>query len=449
MKVLIVGGGGREHALCWQLSRSERKPRLYCAPGNAGTERLATNVPVAGEDLEGLLKFAKKESIDLTVVGPEDPLCAGIVDRFQAAGLRIFGPSASAARIEGDKSFAKQLMRESGIPTAEARIFGPTAQELAQARQAGKGSDEAPGQWYQSGYDMAKSYVSTREEGVVVKASGLAKGKGVFVHHDPSEALDTIERLMVKRELGNAGARVVIEELLLGPEVSVLALVDGKSIYILESASDHKRLGEQDTGPNTGGMGAFSPSTFLTEPDLAIIEKDIFVPIVDALRRNEIEYRGVLYAGIIMTAGGPKVLEFNCRLGDPETQPILMRLESDLLEAIEATLDGRLDQIEMKWSRRASVCVVMASGGYPGDYEKGFAISGLAEAAALADVQVFHSGTAQRGSDIVTSGGRVLGVTATGESIQQARAKAYAATHLIQFKGAHFRGDIAMQPSGR
>lgn len=449
MKVLIVGGGGREHALCWKLSQSERKPKLYCAPGNAGTERLATNVPVASEDLDGLLKFAKKESIDLTIVGPEDPLCAGIVDRFRAAGLRIFGPTASAARIEGDKSFAKQLMRESGIPTAEARIFGPTAQELAQARQRGKGSDEAPGQWYQSGYDMAKAYVSTREEGVVVKASGLAKGKGVFVHHDPKEALDTIERLMVKRELGNAGARLVIEELLLGPEVSVLALVDGNSIYMLESASDHKRLGEQDTGPNTGGMGAFSPSTFLTESDLAIIEKDIFVPIVDALRRNEIEYRGVLYAGVIMTAGGPKVLEFNCRLGDPETQPILMRLESDLLEAIEATLDGRLDQIEMQWSRRASVCVVMASGGYPGDYEKGFAISGLAEAAALADVQVFHSGTARRESDVVTAGGRVLGVTATGESIQQARAKAYAATQLIQFNGAHFRGDIAMQPSGR
>lgn len=449
MKILIVGGGGREHAICWKLSQSPKHPTLYCAPGNAGTSEVAKNVPVASEDIDGLFAFAKTKSIDLTIVGPEEPLCAGIVDRFQSAGLRIFGPTANAAKLEGDKSFAKQLMRESGIPTAEARIFGPTAQELAQARQAGKGPDEAAGQWYQSGYDMARHYVETRDEGIVVKASGLAKGKGVFVHPDPADALSTLERLMVKRELGAAGARIVVEEMLIGPEVSVLALVDGRNIYMLESASDHKRVGERDTGPNTGGMGAYSPSTILTESQLSLIETEIFVPIVDALRRNEIEYRGVLYAGIIMTAGGPKVLEFNCRLGDPETQAILMRLESDLLEAIEATIDGRLDQIELQWSRRASICVVMASGGYPGNYEKGFQISGLSDAAALADVQVFHSGTSITDSGIVTSGGRVLGVSAIGDTIQQARAKAYAATQLIQFKGAHFRGDIAMQASSR
>lgn len=449
MKLLVVGGGGREHALCWKLSKSPRRPQLFCAPGNAGTESLATNVPIPADDIAGLLAFARKNSIDLTIVGPEEPLCAGIVDKFQAAGLRIFGPTASAARLEGDKSFAKQLMRESGIPTAEARIFGPTSQELAQARQAGKSSDEPIGDWFQRGIDMARTYVETRDEGIVVKASGLAKGKGVFVHHDPKEAMETLDRLMVRRELGEAGDRIVIEELLKGPEVSVLALVDGSNIYMLESASDHKRLGESDTGPNTGGMGAFSPSTHLTESDLSLIERDIMVPIVDAMRRNDIEYRGVLYAGIIMTAGGPKVLEFNCRLGDPETQPILMRLESDLLEAIEATVDGRLDQIELRWNRRAAVCVVMAAGGYPGTYEKGDAISGIKEAAALSDVQVFHSGTTHLEGEVMTSGGRVLGVTALGDTINLARAKAYAATNLIQFKGAHFRGDIAMQASSR
>lgn len=449
MKVLVIGGGGREHAICWKLAQSPRKPVLFCAPGNAGTAGIAENVAIAAENIDGLLAFAKGQAIDLTVVGPEEPLCAGIADRFAAAGLRVFGPKAGAARLEGDKAYAKQLMREAGVPTAEARIFGPTAQEIAQARQAGKDRDEIASEWYQSGYDMARHYVSTRDEGIVVKASGLAKGKGVFVHPDPSEALMTLERLMVQRELGEAGMRIVVEEMLIGPEVSVLALVDGRNIYILEAASDHKRLGEMDTGPNTGGMGAYSPPTTLTESDLEIIQRDVFVPVIDALQRDEITYQGVLYAGMIMTPAGPKVLEFNCRFGDPETQPILMRLQSDLLEAFEAVVDGRLDKVELTWDRRAAVCVVMASGGYPAEYEKGHAITGLEEASKLDDVQVFHGGTALSEAGIVTAGGRVLGVTGIAETIHHAREKAYAATRLISFQGAYLRGDIAMQASNR
>ncbi len=449
MKILVVGSGGREHALCWKLAASPRRPKLYCAPGNAGTAHLAENVSIGAEDINGLVAFATQEAIDLTVVGPEDPLCAGIVDRFVDARLRVFGPTAAAARIEGDKAYAKQLMRDVGVPTADARVFGPTAQELAQAKQPGAGRDGDVRARFQSGYDMAREYVASRDEGVVVKACGLAKGKGVFVHPDPSGALLTLEDLMVKRTMGEAGDRVVIEEMLIGPEVSVLALVDGQNIYLLESASDHKRIGEQDTGPNTGGMGAYSPSSRLSDADLKIIERDVFVPIVDALRRDGALYRGVLYAGLMMTTAGPKVLEFNCRFGDPEIQAILMRLESDLLEALDATIDGRLDEIELCWSRGEAVCVVMASGGYPGSYEKGKPITGLAEASALENVQVLHAGTTFDGDRVVTSGGRVLGVTAIGDSIHDARQRVYAATKLISFDGAYLRGDIAMRMSSR
>ena len=447
MKILVIGSGGREHTLCWKLAESARGPRVYCAPGNAGTARVAENVSIGAEDVDGLLAFAREEAIDLTVVGPEDPLCAGIVDRFTEAGLRIFGPTAAAARVEGDKAYAKQLMRGAGVPTADARVFGPTLQELAQARQAGRGRDEAVHTWFKRGYDMARDYVATREEGVVVKACGLAKGKGVFVHRDPSDALSTLEDLMVKRTLGEAGERVVIEELLTGPEVSILALVDGRSIYLLESASDYKRLGENDTGPNTGGMGAYSPSEALSEADMKIIESDIFVPVIDSLRRDGVTYRGVLYAGLMMTAGGPKVLEFNCRFGDPEAQAVLIRLEGDLVEALEATVDGRLDQVELRWRSGAAACVVMASGGYPGSYEKGKVIDGLADGSELEHVQVFHAGTTLRGGDVVTSGGRVLGVTAVGGTIGEARQRAYDAARRISFDGAYMRGDIGTRVS--
>jgi len=449
VKIFVVGGGGREHALCWKLAASPRRPKVYCAPGNAGTAQVAENVSIAAEDIDALLAFAKRETIDLTVVGPEDPLCAGIVDRFVEAGLGVFGPMAAAARIEGDKAYAKQLMREAGVPTAEARVFGPTMQELAQVRQAGGGRDEKVFDEFKRGYDMACQYVATRDEGVVVKACGLAKGKGVFVHPDPSDALPTLENLMLHRKMGEAGDRVIVEEMLTGPEVSVLAFVDGHTIYIMESASDHKRLGEDDTGPNTGGMGAYSPSDAVSESDMTVIKRDVFVPIVDALRRDGVTYRGVLYAGLMMTAAGPKVLEFNCRFGDPEAQPILMRLESDLVDALEATAAGKLDQIELQSRREASVCVVMASGGYPSSYEKGKVITGLAEASALEHVHVFHAGTVLRGEEVVTSGGRVLGVAALGDTVHRARQRAYDATKLISFDGAHIRGDIAMRVSGR
>ncbi len=448
MNILVVGGGGREHALCWKLAQSSRRPRLFCAPGNAGTAQLATNVPIGSEDIEGLLKFACAEKIGLTVVGPEAPLCAGIVDAFQSSGLRVFGPGKAAARIEGDKAHAKRLMRLAGVPTAEARIFEPTQQELVHAKYSKKEDGPLPN--IDTGYDMAYRYVSTRDEGVVIKACGLASGKGVFVHEDPADALLTIERLMVKRELGDAGAKVLVEEILQGPEVSVLALVDGRTIYVLESAADHKRLGEQDTGPNTGGMGAFSPSGLLTDRDLDTIEREVFVPIIDAMRREDVEYKGVLYAGLMMTAGGPKVLEFNCRFGDPETQPLMMRLKTDLIDVMEATIDGRLDELTLEWDHRAALCVVMASGGYPGEYEKGVRVEGLDAASSLADVQVFHAGTQlEHGGGAITSGGRVLGVTALGEDVRQARTRAYEAVRAISFRGAIFRGDIGMRVSNR
>jgi len=450
MKILVIGGGGREHALCWKLSQSARRPKLFCAPGNAGTAAIAENVPIATEDLDGLLAFARKQKVDLTFVGPEEPLCAGIVDRFTDAGLRIFGPTAAAAQIEGDKAYAKRLMRECGVPTAEARVFEPTEQEIARRRlpEAVRDLDLPAG--YQRGYDQAMDYVATRDYGLVVKAAGLAKGKGVFVHPDPKDAKATLEDLMLKRSMGVAGERVVIEELLTGPEVSVMALVDGRNIYILESAADHKRLGEQDTGPNTGGMGAYSPSDALTEDVLTVVERDVFVPIVDGMAREGVTYRGVLYAGMMLTAGGPKVLEFNARLGDPETQPLMMRLKSDMVDVIEACIDGRLDQIDLAWERDCAVCVVMASGGYPNAYETGLTITGLEQAGRVDGVQVFHAGTkAAADGRVVTAGGRVLGVTALGDTIHRAAARAYEAAKFIHFDGAYLRGDIGLRVSGR
>ncbi len=443
MNVLVVGGGGREHALCWKLAQSERRPSLYCAPGNAGTAGVATNVPIEAGDIDAMLAFAQRQGIDLTVVGPEDPLCAGIVDRFTAAGLRIFGPCAAAARLEGDKAYAKQLMRVAGVPTAEVRVFGPTKQELAQMRQAGRDGEEAAAVAFQRGYDMARQYVVTRDEGVVVKAAGLAKGKGVFVHPDPSAAVSTLEDLMLKRSLGEAGDRVLVEELLIGSEISIQALVDGRTFYVLEPARDYKRLGDGDVGPNTGGMGAYCPAAVVSDQDMAAIERDILVPIVDALRQEGVTYHGVLYAGLMLTAGGPKVLEFNCRFGDPETQPILVRLQSDLLAAFMAVVDGRLDEVELQWDPRRAVCVVVASEGYPGDYQKGREIGGLDAAARLPDVQVFQAGTGLRGDKVVTAGGRVLGVTALGGTFEEARGRAYEAARMISFDGACLRSDIA------
>jgi len=417
MNILVVGGGGREHTLAWKIRQSPRCTRLLCAPGNAGTADLGTNVPVGAEDIQGLLKLARDEDVDLTVVGPEVPLCDGIVDAFEAAGLRGFGPNQAAAQLEGDKAHAKTLMRQHAIPTAEGRIFED----------------------YKNAYD----YVATRDEAVVVKASGLAAGKGVIVCDDPADGLLALERIMKQREFGAAGDTVVVEERLEGPEASILAFVDGRNIYVMESSQDHKPIYDGDTGPNTGGMGAYSPAPVVTDEMMSQIEREVLVPIVDGMNRSGTPYRGVLYAGLMLTAAGPKVLEFNCRFGDPETQPILMRLDCDLVEVIEAVIDGRLDQVSLQWDPRPAVCVVVASGGYPGSYEKGKPITGLKEAGAMSDVVVFHAGTKLQDDQVVTSGGRVLGVTALGETIADAQKRAYDAVDKIHFQDAYCRRDIA------
>lgn len=417
MDVLVIGGGGREHAIVHGLRRSPRVGRILCAPGNAGTADLAENVTVEANDLAGLVQLAKERHVELTIVGPEAPLCAGVVDRFTAEGLRIFGPSAAAARIEGDKAYAKKLMKHAHVPTAEARIFNR--------------------------FGDAKTYVATRDTGVVVKAAGLAAGKGVSVCPDPAEALLALERMMVQREFGEAGATVVVEEILKGPELSIHALIDGRTIYVLESAQDHKAVGEGDTGPNTGGMGAYSPAPIATPEVYAAVEKDVLVPIVDALHNDAAPYRGVLYVGLMLTAGGPKVLEFNCRFGDPETQVLLTRLDTDLLDVFEAVVDGRLEELDLRWKEKAAVCVVLASRGYPGKYESGKVIDGLADAASIPDVFVFHAGTRRVEHLTVTQGGRVLAVTALGDGIAAAKARAYEAVEVIRFENAYFRRDIA------
>jgi phosphoribosylamine--glycine ligase len=426
MKILLIGSGGREHVLAWKLSQSPRLTKLYCAPGNAGTalmssrDRRIENVPLAGGDLNAVMAatagFARDQQIDLAIVGPEDPLAGGMIDALEAVGVNAFGPNKAAARLEADKAFAKELMRHRSVPTGEARIF--------------------------TNYDNAKTYVASRDTPIVIKAAGLAKGKGVVVCDDPADGLIALERIMVDREFGDAGDTVLVEERLIGPEVSVLAFVDRDSIYILENAQDHKPIGEGDTGPNTGGMGAYSPTTLLDDAALRQIESEVLVPIVDAMRTQGIEYKGVLYAGLMLTAGGPKVLEFNCRFGDPEAQPILMRLKTDLIDICEAVIEDRLDDITLEWDPRAAVCVVLSSGGYPGPYQKGKEISGLSEAEALPDVVVFHAGTELKGTKVMTAGGRVLGVTALGDTFEQARQRAYEAVDKIQFEGAYCRRDI-------
>jgi phosphoribosylamine--glycine ligase len=416
MKVLLVGNGGREHALAWKIGQSERVTDLFVAPGNAGTAEIGDNVPIEANDLPALVQFAKREKVDLVVVGPEDPLCAGLVDELTAAGIRAFGPTKAAARIEADKAYAKELMRHRAVPTADARIF--------------------------TKYRDAKAFVASRDAGVVVKAAGLAKGKGVIVCQDPAEGLLAIEKVMVQRAFGPAGDTVVIEEKLAGPEVSILCFVDGHTLYLLENAQDHKPIGEGDTGPNTGGMGAYSPTRLLSDDLLRQVESEILVPIVDALRTDGAEYKGVLYAGLMLTAGGPKVLEFNCRLGDPETQPILMRLKGDFVAVMEAVIDDRLDRVTLEWDERPAVCVVMAAGGYPGPYASGKVITGLPQAASMPDVAVFHAGTRLGGNHVVTAGGRVLGVTALGKNLEAARQRCYEAVDKIHFEGAYYRRDI-------
>jgi phosphoribosylamine--glycine ligase len=427
MKVLVIGKGGREHALVWKLAQSPRVARVYCAPGNAGTSLDGVNVPLEGTDFEGLLRFVKKEAIRLTVVGPEEPLALGIVDAFQKEGQRIFGPTREAARIEASKVFAKKLMRHADVPTAEFRVW------------------DHP--------EPARHYIETREYPVVVKADGLAAGKGVFVCSTTEEALTAVDRIMVREEFGRAaGRQVVIEKRLEGEELSIQALVAGRTIVPLAATQDHKAAGDNDTGPNTGGMGAYCPAPRGTPELLHEIDASILVPTVHALKRgreaggDSRAFRGLLYAGVLVTNQGARVLEFNCRFGDPETQPLLLRLRTDLLDLLEAVVDDRLGEFtegKLEWDARPAVCVVMASQGYPGSYVKGREITGLEEAARLPDVKVFHAGTRLDRGAVVTDGGRVLGVTALGETLADAKRRAYEAVARIHFQGAFYRRDIA------
>ena len=421
MKVLVIGKGGREHALVWKLARSPRVTGVYCAPGNAGTALDGTNVPIEATDFDKLIRFAKKEGIGLTVVGPEEPLALGIVDAFQAERLRVFGPTKEAARIEASKVFAKTLMRHADVPTAEFRIF------------------DHP--------EPARTYVESRDYPVVVKADGLAAGKGVLVCADAEEAKKAIDRIMVREEFGaRPGRTIVVEKRLEGEELSVLALVSGRSILPLPPTQDHKAIFDGDRGPNTGGMGAYCPAPAGTPELMAALDAEVFVPTVHAMKRGRYAFRGCLYAGMMLTNQGPRVLEFNARFGDPETQPLLMRLQSDLLDLLEAVVDERLGDIPeeaVKWDPRPAVCVVLASGGYPGKYETGKVIGGLDEAARLPNVKVFHAGTRLEGGRVLTDGGRVLGVTALGDTLADAKKNAYEAVSKIRFTGMQYRTDIA------
>lgn len=422
MKVLVVGSGGREHALCWKLSLSPQKPEILCAPGNAGTALVARNVPRQVNDVAGLVKLAKDEQVDLVVIGPEEPLVLGLADQLRAADIPVFGPGAAGARIEGSKAYAKELLERHRIPCAADRRFDRSG--------SAKSYLEGCTQWPQ-----------------VIKADGLAAGKGVFVVHDAKSACAVIDSVMEKKTLGSAGARVVIEEFLAGEEVSVLSITDGNAILILEPVQDHKQVGDGDTGPNTGGMGVFSPIPTLTRRLQRQIEQRVLVPTLHALRRDEIPFRGTLFTGLMMTDAGPRVLEFNARFGDPETQAIVRRLKSDLLPILLATAEGKLESIEPpEWDERICVGVVAAAEGYPATVRKGDIIRGLEEANAVEDVVVFHAGTAKtlRG-DTVTAGGRVLCVTAMGTDLEQARARAYEAYERIQYEGKFCRRDIGLR----
>lgn len=416
MRVLVIGGGGREHALVWKISQSPKVTDIYCAPGNAGTAEIAKNVPIAADQIDQLLEFAEKNEIGLTVVGPEQPLVMGIVDQFQEKGLRIFGPTALAAELEGSKVFSKDIMKKYDLPTAEYETF--------------------------TSYDLARKYFDKETGPIVVKASGLAAGKGVILCQNAEEGLNAVDTIMKDKSFGEAGDQVVIEEFLEGQEVSVLGFSDGNTVLLMDSAEDHKAALDGDKGPNTGGMGACSPAPIFTDIMRQKVRDKIMLPLISAMKSEGRSYQGILYAGLMLTRHGPKILEFNARFGDPETQPLLVRMESDIVPLFEACIDGTLDQYDLKWKPESSVCVVMAAKGYPGYYEKGKEISGLAEAGALPDVTVFHSGTKEEGGKVLTSGGRVLGVTATGADTPSAIKKAYEAVSKIQWDGIHYRKDI-------
>ncbi len=414
MKILVVGSGGREHAIAWKLAQSDRVDKLYCAPGNAGIEEVAECVSIGAEDLEGIRDFCVKEAIDMAVIGPEVPLSMGITDVLNEAGIRVFGPDKKCSQLEGSKSFTKSFLMKHRIPTAGYKEY---TEKEALKKDIGI-----------FGYPM------------VLKADGLAAGKGVILAENREEAERAVEEMMGDRIFGDAADKVIVEECLRGIEASMLCFVDGKTIVPMESAQDYKRIFDGDKGPNTGGMGSYSPSLIFTEELKREIDEKILQPTIRGFLEDGLDFHGVLFIGLMIGEDGPKVIEFNNRFGDPETQSVLMRLESDLSEIFDACIDGTLDQTEIRWSDRRSVCVVLASGGYPGSYEKGKVISGLGDVDE--DVVVFHAGTAKRDGKIVTSGGRVLGVTATGATNDEARAKAFANVEKISFEGAQFRRDI-------
>lgn len=419
MKVLVVGSGGREHAIVWKLKQSPKADKIYCAPGNAGIAKDAECVPIAAMEIDKLVKFAKDEKIDFTIIGMDDPLVAGVVDAFEAEGLKVFGPRKNAAIIEGSKAFSKDLMKKYGIPTAKYETF--------------------------DNYDEAKAYVLSQSVPVVVKADGLALGKGVLICNTHDEAVAALDEIMVDKKFGASGSKVVIEEFLTGPEVSVLSFCDGKTVVPMVSAQDHKRAFDNDEGLNTGGMGTFSPSRIYTKEINDECMEKIFKPTVAAMAAEGRTFVGILYFGLMLTKDGMKVIEYNARFGDPETQVILPRLKTDMLEIMEACVDKTLDKMNIEWYDNAAVCVVEASGGYPVSYEKGFEITGLDEVAKRDDIVVFHAGTALKDGKFVTNGGRVLGITGIGKDLDEARKIAYEGVDIVNFEKKHFRHDIGIK----
>ncbi|HLA50296.1 MAG TPA: phosphoribosylamine--glycine ligase [Thermodesulfovibrionia bacterium] len=416
MKVLVIGSGGREHALVWKLSQSPRVDKIFCTPGNAGISEIAECLDIKTDDIGALVNFVKYEMIDLTVVGPEAPLTAGIVDAFVKEDRRIFGPDKLGAQLEGSKVFAKEFMLKYGIPTAEYKTF--------------------------TSYLHAKEYIQLKGAPIVIKADGLAAGKGVFVAASVEESIDALKLIIKERAFGSAGDKVIVEQCLKGEEASFMVLTDGKTFIPLATSQDHKTVFDNDKGPNTGGMGAYSPAPIITKSIEADIMKNIIKPVIKGLTKERINYRGIIYAGLMICDGKPYVLEFNCRFGDPEAQPVLMRLDSDLFDALKATSEGKLKDIKLSWKNDASVCVVLTSKGYPGSYGKGKVIKGLDSLKNRDDLMVFHAGTSMDDKDFVTSGGRVLGVTALGKDIRSAKENAYQAIKKIHFDGMHYRKDI-------
>ncbi len=423
MKILVVGGGGREHALCWKISQSSLVEKVFCAPGNPGIAALAECVDIAADDIDGLLAFAQNNAIDLTVVGPEVPLTLGIVDTFQSAGLDIFGPSKAAAQLEGSKSFSKDLMAKYDIPTAAYRTF----------------TDHA----------SASAYIREQGAPIVVKADGLAAGKGVIVAETVEQALAAIDEIMLDQVFGSAGASVVVEEFMAGEEASFFAFTDGKNILPLASAQDHKRIFDNDEGPNTGGMGAYSPAPVVTDALYEEIVETIVKPTIDGMAAEGTPYCGILYVGLMIKDGKPRVVEYNARFGDPEAQPLLVRMKSDVVPVLQECSRGTLSRDRLEWHDKAAVCVVMASGGYPASVDKGHPIKGLEAAAAIDDLLVFHAGTAAKGGAIVNSGGRVLGVTGLGATVKEAIDKAYSGVRCIDWQGVQYRSDIGRKALNR